>query len=136
MYKTYGIPGGNMDIHKLSFAKINILREDIAEVIINENIEMNADMVEQYHDFLLTHLHPPFSLLINKINSYSYDFQAQKNIASLNEIKAMAVVAYNQSTVISTRSLEDVPRKTKWNMRIFNDRDESLSWLISEQENY
>ena len=125
-----------MDIHKLSFAKINILRKDIAEVIINENIEMDAYMVEQYHDFLLTHLQAPFSLLINKINSYSYDFQAQKNIASLNEIKAMAVVAYNQSTVISTRSLEDVPRKTKWNMRIFNDRNESLSWLISEQENY
>ena len=30
-----------MDLHELSFAKIIILREDIAEVIINEYIEMD-----------------------------------------------------------------------------------------------
>jgi len=54
---------------------------------------MTLDMVEEYHAFLLAHLVSPFSLLINKINSYSYNFDAQINLATLKEIKAMAVVA-------------------------------------------
>jgi len=44
-----------MDLHELPFAKIIILREDIAEVIINDGIKMDSEMVDQYHDFLLSH---------------------------------------------------------------------------------
>lgn len=60
-----------MDLYELSFAKIIILRDDIAEVMINDGVLMDVDMVAKYHEFLLAHLHAPFSLLINKINSYS-----------------------------------------------------------------
>ena len=58
----------------LPFATIIKLREDIAEVIINEGVEMNLDMVNQYHEYLLLHFKAPFSLLINKVNSYTYNF--------------------------------------------------------------
>jgi len=81
-----------MDLHVLPFAKIIILQKDIAEVMINDGVEMDTKMVDQYHDFLLSHLHPPFSLLINKVNSYTYDFQAQIHLATLKEINAMAVI--------------------------------------------
>ena len=65
---------------------------------------MTLAMVKQYHEFLLSHLVSPFSLLINKVNGYTYDFDAQVNLATLEEINAMAVVAYTRSTKISTES--------------------------------
>lgn len=123
-----------MDSHELPFAKITILRDDIAEVIINDGIEMDVSMVEQYHKFLLSHLRSPFSLLINKVNSYTYDFQSQKTIAVLKEINAIAIVAYNRMTEITTQSLAAVPRNIEWNMKIFPDRDNALLWLESEQD--
>ena len=122
-----------MDLHELPFAKIIILRDDIAEVMINEGVELDANMVDQYHNFLLSHLHPPFSLLINKINSYTYDFQAQEKLATLSEINAMAVVAYNRITEITTQTLASYPREIEWNLKIFSNRDDALAWLVAEQ---
>lgn len=69
-----------MELHELSFAKIIILREDIAEVIVNEGVEMTVEMVDEYHNFLLSHLRAPFSLLVNKLNAYTYDFDAQEKL--------------------------------------------------------
>ena len=122
-----------MDLHELSFAKIIILRDDIAEVMINDGVRMNEEMVEQYHDFLLSHLRAPFSLLVNKINSYTYDFHAQEKLATLKEINAMAVVAYNRVTKITTETLASYPRDVKWNLEIFSNRDDALAWLLSKQ---
>jgi len=122
-----------MDLHELPFAKIIILRDDIAEVMINDGVRMNEEMVEQYHDFLLSHLRAPFSLLVNKINSYTYDFHAQEKLATLKEINVMAVVAYNRVTKLTTETLASYPRDVKWNLEIFSNRDDALAWLLSEQ---
>ena len=123
-----------MDINELPFAKVIILRDDIAEVMINDGVKMDIAMVEQYHDFLLSHLRAPFSILVNKINPYTYDFDAQEKLATLKEINAMAVVAYNPVTEITTEILASYPRNVKWNLRIFSNRDDALAWLLSEQE--
>ena len=122
-----------MDLYELSFAKIIILRDDLAEVMINDGVQMDADMVAQYHEFLLAHLRAPFSLLINKINSYSYNFEAQEKLATLKEINAMAVVAYNRVTRLTTETLASFPRDVKWNLRIFSNREDALAWLLSQQ---
>lgn len=122
-----------MELHKLDFAKIIILREDIAEIIINEGVEMSVEMVEEYHNFLLSHLHAPFSLLVNKINAYTYDFDAQKQLGTLKEINVMAVVAYKLVTEISTETVAAFPREVKWNLKIFSNRDEALAWVEFEQ---
>lgn len=122
-----------MSVH-LDFAEITLLREDIAEVIINEGVEMDMNMVEQYHDYLLSHLRAPFSLLVNKLNAYTYNFEAQQKLATLKEINAMAVVAYNRVTLISTETLSSYPREDKWNLKIFADRGDALTWLLSQQD--
>ncbi len=120
--------------HQLSFAQITILRKDIAEVVVNDGVEMTLSMVDEYHQFLLSHLSPPFSLLINKINSYSYSFEAQNKLAVLDEINVMAVVSYNPASKKSTRALKDnIHRDIKWNLAIFNDRESALLWVESEQ---
>lgn len=122
-----------MKSYQLPFATINIVQTDIAEVIVNEGTEMTLDMVNQYHDFLLAHLQAPFSILVNKLHSYTYDFKAQENLATLTEINAIAVVVYNQMARLTTDNLANFPRSTQWNMRIFYDKEDALEWLNAEQ---
>ncbi len=124
-----------MKVHELPFSKIIILSDSVAEVIINEGVEMDVTMVELYHEFLLSHLSSPFSLLINKINSYSYSFEAQIKLASLKEISAMAVVTYSRAAELATNNLAtSVPREVDWNLRVFSNRDNALNWLIAEKK--
>ena len=123
-----------MNLYELSYAKIIVLQDDIAEVIINDAVVMNAVMVEQYHEFLRSILTSPFSLLINKINSYTYDFDAQLDLGTIAEINAMAVVAYSRITELTTESLASYPRSKKWNLEIFMNRNDALDWLLLEQQ--
>lgn len=123
-----------MDLYELPFAKIIILRKDIAEVIMNEGIEIDKTLVGQFHDFLFSHLQAPFSLLVNKVNPYTYDFYAQKELGSLKELNAIAVVAYSRITEISTEALVSIPRDFEWTLKIFSNREEALAWLITKQD--
>ncbi len=118
----------------LSFGQIYRLQPDLAEVIIDEGIEMTLAMVEQYHHCLLTHLRAPFSLLINKRNRYTYNYAAQAQLATLKEINAMAVVAYNRFTEIATQSLIEFPREVTWNLELFSAREPALVWLREQQQ--
>src|SRR5690606_41425198 len=94
-----------MKSYELPFATIIIHRNDLAEVIINEGVVLNALMVDVYHDFLLTYLQAPFTLLINNKNSYSYTFEAQRAIANLKEIKQMVFVVETNGALMSTETL-------------------------------
>ena len=122
-----------MSHYTLDFGEIIILQDDIAEVIIHEGVEMDDAIVDQYHAFLLMHLQSPFSLLINKINPYTYTFSAQLKLANLPQIHAMAVVAYNRVTEMTTESLNNMPREYSWNLKVFNNKDVALDWLKAEQ---
>lgn len=124
-----------MELHVLKFAKIIILRPDIAEVIIDDNVVMTLGMVNEYHEFLIKHLQTPFSLLINKINEYSYEFQAQLLIGNIPEIHAMAVVSYTRKSAITTHLLANTTPRTKvWNLSVFNQREIALEWLEEQQD--
>lgn len=118
-----------MKICNLSFGKIIILHENLAEVIVDEGVVMDEVMVDEYHDFLLNSLEAPFSLIINKKHSYSYTFAAQKIIAHLKEIKAMAVISNTFGGVMSTETLMNVNGNYRMNIKLFNKRNEAESWL-------
>jgi len=117
----------------LSFCKIIILCDDIAEVIIDDGVEMDLHMVEQYHCFLLSHLANPFSVVINRVNSYTYSFDAQMAIGTLDEINVIAIISYHRVTDISTNMVASLPREKEWKYRIFHNRDEAMNWAKSEQ---
>lgn len=123
-----------MNSYQLSFGEIIILENNLAEVIVDEGIEMDINMVNEYHTFLREHLSAPFSLLINKLNRYSYTFEAQQSIATIPEVNAMAVVAYDEKNEIAQRALNEVPRKTSWNLKTFPQRDTALNWLYQQAQ--
>ena len=120
-----------MKSYRLSFATISIIKNNLAEVIIDEGVIMNEVMVDIYHDFLLTNLKAPFLLLVNKKNSYSYTFEAQKIIANLKEITHMAIVVTTKGAIMSTETLIRINERKDWNIRLFNEREAALFWLNS-----
>lgn len=123
-----------MKEYTLSFGTITVLKDDLAEVIINEGVVMNEIMVDLYHDFLLSYLKAPFSLIINKKNSYSYTFEAQKIIANLKEIYAMAVIVGTNAAVMSTKTLMQINASNNWNIKLFRTKPEALEWIESLHE--
>ena len=91
-------------------------------------------MVGEYHDFLLKEMSHPFAVLINKKNSYTYTFDAQRHLGTLPELRAIAVLAYNDMTVKTTQGLIAIPRDISWTIKIFNQRDVALQWLTDGDE--
>jgi|SRR5690606_27019400 len=121
----------NMKSLRLSFATISILEKNLAEIIIDEGIIMDEVMVDEYHDFLLTNLTAPFSLIINKRHCYSYTFEAQKTICNLKEIHLMAVIVTTNGALMATETLIKINEQNNWNIEMFNDRDLALKWIYS-----
>lgn len=122
-----------MELHQLSFGKAIKLNDDLAEIIVDESVVLDIAMVDEYHDWIANNLKDPCFLLINKVNSYTYTFDAQMKIATLPQIKAMAVVVYNKLSEITTQNLSEYPRERSWNLNIFNNRDEALAWLNKQR---
>ena len=121
-----------MNTDTLSFAQIHILEDDIAEVIVNEGIEITLAMVGEYHDFLPKEMSHPFAVLINKKNAYTYTFDAQRHLWTLPEFRAIAILAYNDMTVKVTHGLISIQREISCTIKIFNQRDVGLQWLTDE----
>ena len=122
-----------MTLHELRFGKIIALTEHIAEVIIDDEVELDESMVDEYHQFLKNAFAAPIFLLVNKINRYTYTFAAQRKLAVIPEIGAISVVVYDRITELSTNALISIPRSSEWNTRVFQNRRLALEWLEQQQ---
>ncbi|MDD7886514.1 hypothetical protein [Flavivirga sp. 57AJ16] len=118
-----------MKSYRLSFGTITIINYKLAEVVVDDGIEMDEAMVNQYQFFLLNNLEAPFSLLVNKKHSYSYTFPAQRKITHLDGIKAVAIVIGTSSALMSTKALLGVNGNSYKALKLFQDREEALTWL-------
>lgn len=119
--------------HRLSFGTIIILNKHLAEVIIDEGVEMDRRLMNEYHDFLVKNLTAPFSLLVNKLNSYSYTFDVQRKISKLKEVFAVAVVVNSVGSKMATKTILSLNINENWEMKIFYSREEALMWLTDKR---
>lgn len=118
-----------MSSEHFDFGVIHHLEGGVAEVVINDGIEINDTMLDDYHGALERSYSGDFGLLVNKKHQYTYSFSAQQRIASLPNIKAIAIVVYRRSTEIATQTLLNIKREHNWKVKTFYDRDEALNWL-------
>ena len=119
-----------MKSYKLSFATINVIERNLAEVIIDEGVNIDLMMVDEYHDFLTMSLKAPFGLFYNKRNSYSYTFEAQKTMSILKSVKAVAVLNYTHASVMSTEMILKINAVNDHRIiKLFVKKDEALSWI-------
>jgi len=120
----------------LSFAKINILSQNILEVIIDPDVEISLEMSEEYDNLLTNSFTNNFAILVNKINRYNFSFEAKLSMASHENLTAIAVITYDHE---GTQSAEEVAAMRKldgWNLKVFDGLNlgwqEGLDWLQGE----
>jgi len=122
--------------HKLSFGYVNILSENIAEIIVDEGVEITLEMTEECDDFLAQKFAGDLGILVHRINNYSFTYEAQLTVASYEKIKAMAVVAYSQQGEQLTRELLDKRAMDGWNLKSFSGLElgwqQAYDWLQNE----
>ena len=123
-----------MEVFQLSFTKIIKLSDSIAEVFVNEGVEYDMKMAEEYHQWIREHMTTPCYILVNKLNAYTYTFEVQRELATIPEIAAIAHVVYTRSSELACQSMMDIPKVRPWNSKIFKDRSEALAWLESQQK--
>jgi len=122
--------------HDLSFAKVNVLSENVAEVIVKQGVEISLEMSEEYNDFLTERFPENFALLVNKINQYDFSFEAKLNMASHENLIAIAVVTYDVQGKQSVEKMATMREIDGWNLKVFDGlnlgRQEGIDWLQGE----
>jgi len=122
--------------HQLSFATITLLTCNIAEIVVNENIEVSLEMSEELEAFLADSFTHDFGLLVNKINYYGFSFEAKLSIGSHANLKAIAIVNYNEESELSANSIVDLRKIDDWNLKHFSAVDlgwqQACDWLKKE----
>ncbi|MBL4822815.1 MAG: hypothetical protein JKX90_04735 [Colwellia sp.] len=122
--------------HQLSFATITRLTDSIAEIIVNKDVEISLEMTEEFHQFLVANFNGDFGILVNKIYHYTYAFEAKLTLGSASNMKAIAVVFYNQAGSKTTDALLEVRAQDGLNLKLFSGLElgikQGLDWLKEE----
>jgi len=122
--------------HQLSFAKINVLTDSVAEVIVDQGIEISLEMSEEYDNFLSQQFSNNFALLVNKINQYDFSFEAKLSMASHENLAAIAVVTYENDGKKSVEDLAAMRKLDGWNLKVFDGLNlgwqDGYDWLQSQ----
>ncbi len=120
-----------MEIHQISFAKICILRSDLAEITVYNGANIDLNMVKEIHDYLSSLFDDSFSLLINKTNAYSTQLDALIKFGTLATIDKIAVFAPNKLAKMSADFSASIPSYQVLNIQVFSQRDDALTWLTN-----
>lgn len=128
------LTGGIVDMstYLLSFGEASILQDNIIEIIVNEDVEIGLDMVSEFQELVKNQLKTPCAILMNKVNAYSYAFEAFECIACMESLKLVAVVSYSKTSDAISSYLIGRLNETNTDVEIFSDRESALSWLQTE----
>ena len=118
-----------MEVHQISFAKICILNSNCAEITVNPGVDIDLQMIDEIHQFLLSQFNHSFSLLINKSNAYSTQLDALIQFGTLSEIDKIAVFAPNKLAKMSADFSASIPSSSKLNIDVFTERDDAFDWI-------
>lgn len=117
---------------QLSFGRLVFHSENISEVIVNAGVELTLDEIEEFHRALIDrHKAHPFGAIINRINDYSYSFEAQLKIGDLDNLKAVAAIYYSSIGKLSSETVQDI-KKSAFNMKLFDNYEMGLDWLRTQ----
>ena len=113
----------------LSFCRILIIDKNIVEVILNEGIEINPTMVDEFFTYIADKMNGVISILLNKATKYSYNFEALMQLSVSTKIRHMGVVVYDSIAVSSVNFLNERYNESQKNVKIFKTREDALAWL-------
>lgn len=122
--------------HRLSFGYFTLLTDNIVEVVVDEGVEMNLEMIEECHQFIQSHFTDDFGMLVNRVNSYTYSYEAKLSVASYAQMKAIAFVYYSKDAKEISDNLQKMRAIDQWNCQIFSGLElgwqQAYDWLQCE----
>ncbi|TKB46745.1 hypothetical protein [Thalassotalea mangrovi] len=122
--------------YTLSFGYINIINDNIAEVLVDEGVEMSLEMCEEYDEFLHSHFHGPYAVLVNRIHNYKMSYETRLHIASHQDLVAIGVVSYNNHDSDEVAKLLQQRKIDNLNLKEFHGLDmgrgKAIAWLERE----
>lgn len=119
---------------EMSFGRINLIQDDIAEIIMNDQVEITLGALRVTEELLDAYLKPPYSVLVNTRHNYFIDFEARRALAKLSQLHALAIVCYQNNSRFAIEAMAKIRRPSQWAIQAFDRREEALSWLSEEQE--
>ncbi len=116
-------------MHKLTFCNIEIIEDNIAEVIFNKNVLVSEDMVDEFLQALQDDVGTGISVMVNKVTTYTYRYDALVKLSHSTIIKNLALVAYDDVSISMSEFNRQKFNKTDKNINVFTVREEALAWL-------
>lgn len=97
---------------------------------IEDGIEVNADMTTELSHTVDKIMSGPFGALSNRINSYSFTFEAMTAIAQYDNMAAIAIVIHDTKSRILVEAQNYLLLALKKKpIKIFMDTDSAINWL-------
>ncbi len=122
--------------YQLSFASVHVLTSNAVEVIINKDVEVSLEMVEECHQLLTGLFNSDFGILLNRVHSHDFSFEAKLCMASHENLSAIAVVNYREQDIQSTNEIVKLRKIDNWNLKSFSCFDlgyqQAQTWLKSQ----
>lgn len=116
-----------------SFGQINIISPNIAEIIIHQGIEISLELVEEYEAIMSEYFVNSYAVLVNRVNQYSYAFEALLCVGSSKNLVAAAVINYSAASAQQTKDLQAVRQFDNLSIKEFSGlelgREHALTWL-------
>ena len=121
-----------------SFGQINLISPNIAEIIINKNIEITLELIDEYDALMAQHFSGNYAALVNRINPYSYSYEALLCVGSAQRLRAAAIISYGVENEQKTSDLTSVRHMDNLNIKEFSGlelgRDSAIAWLNQQLE--
>ena len=118
------------------FGHIKIITPNIAEIVINHGIEVSLEIVEEYEALMSEHFSDNYATLINRINNYSYAYEALLCVGSAKNLKAVAVINYGLDNEKQSKNVNIVQHIDKLNIKLFSGlelgRAHAIDWLNAQ----
>lgn len=84
------------------------------------------------------HFTQNYALLVNRINSYSFSYEALLCVASAQNLKALALINYRAENEQQTQNLKSARHMDNLNIKEFSGlelgRENSVKWLNKQLE--
>ncbi|WP_299797311.1 hypothetical protein [uncultured Shewanella sp.] len=121
-------------MHKFSFGcSVELLTNNIAQVTIEPNVEVTLEMLGEFDEYMAKVFNHDFALLINKQNNYSYAYETLLCMGSQENLKATAVVYYDDNDANLPPHFMEMRQVDRLNIQLFpgakTGTKKALNWL-------
>lgn len=120
-----------MTEHRLHFCLIRVLDSDLFDVNVDEGVEFTPQLVDEMHNaFSVLAKGGKYAVLVHKVHSYSYTFEAQRRIFNQVGLVALAFYAPESPQRMAIESLLEVSRsESRVPIQTFIDPAVAIAWL-------